>query len=372
MSSAMSTFANQLRHFARSVDIVDDETFDRIRQLIYRYVKNELGASYFELMQEQTLEGDPGLRMFWSSEERDHTWRLRRQDGSFSNLVTLAFAQEQPLWVVDGDKKALGDADKLEDDWSHNTNLPTYEPMVDGAVRTLVVLPLRRKRPLGVCYFESSQHMGITDVAKTELLLLAESLAILFDLYEINRAQSQMTSSAIFELHESLEAAKFPKLTRPHFFLAFPNRADPAVTRVISEVLDEFSDRLDATDWTQITESGNINAQIARDIMRAGFGICYFSEPVEGDHPEGTEYVDNANVIFEAGMLHARTGMNGSGDGGDVTGWIPMRERASPPAPFDFAAERILYTPRLADGRVNEPRLHEDLKNRISKLLGEE
>ena len=46
-----------------TVDIVDDEIFDRVRQLIYKYVKNELGAAYFELMREQQLDVDSGLRL---------------------------------------------------------------------------------------------------------------------------------------------------------------------------------------------------------------------------------------------------------------------------------------------------------------------
>src|SRR5215470_11956330 len=103
MNVYMNTFANQLRHFARSVDIVDDGTFDGVRQLIYRYVRAELGAAYFELMREQSMErySATGLKMFWSSDEADHTWAVQGQDGTYTNLVTLAFGEKQPLWIVD-------------------------------------------------------------------------------------------------------------------------------------------------------------------------------------------------------------------------------------------------------------------------------
>lgn len=373
MTSAVNTFASQLRHFARSVDIVDDEIFDRVRQLIYKYVKNELGAAYFELMREQQLDVDSGLKMFWSSEDTDHLWPVRRPDGSFSNAVTMAFGQDQPLWIVNRSKGTLIDAEKLEDEWSRNVDLPRYLPVVDQSIRTLIVLPLKRKRRLGVCYFESSTHLGITDVAKQELLLLADAIAILLDLYEVNRAQSQMTSSAIFELQERLESAKFPKLTRPHFFLAFSNRADEAVINAITEVLHGFADRLEFTDWTRINDSGNINAQIAKEILRARFGICYLSEPAEGEHDGEPAYVDNPNVVFEAGMLHARTAVDDTSASGEPTGWIPMRESSSPPAPFDFAAERTLYVPRFPNnGGLNDVRLRELLRARITRLLGDE
>jgi hypothetical protein len=371
--SSTATFAGQLRHFARSVDIVDDEIFDRVRQIIYRYVRNELGAAYFEVMREQPIEGEPSLRMFWSSEDRDHIWRIRQADGSFTNLVTMALGRDQPLWICSPDKKPLNEADELTDDWSHNESLPNYQPNADQAIRTLVIMPLRRRRPLGVCYFESTTYIGITDVAKTELQLLGDSIAILLELYEVNRSQSMMTSSAISELQENLESAQFPRLTRPHFFVAFSNRADSAVTNVISEVLHELSDHLEFTDWTQMAESGNINAQISKEIMRARFGICYLSEPAADETDSKVKYVDNPNVVFESGMLHARTAAtDASGAGaGEPMGWIPMRETASPPAPFDFAAERTLLVPRFEDGSLNEKRLRDALRVRIGKLLGD-
>src|SRR6266540_5747920 len=101
---------------------------------------------------------------------------------------------------------------------------------------------------------------------------------------------------------------------------SFSNRADETVTAVISQVLNEFSDRLEFTDWTQMTESGNINAQISQEIMRARFGICYLSEPMPDAPDEGVRYMDNLNVVFEAGMIHART-TGSDAAGGEPTGW---------------------------------------------------
>ncbi|MGH9199187.1 MAG: TIR domain-containing protein, partial [Acidimicrobiia bacterium] len=189
------------------------------------------------------------------------------------------------------------------------------------------------------------------------------------ELYEMNRSQSTSTSSAIFELNEKLDAATFPRLTRPHFFVAHSNRADAAVKRLIFEVLDEFADRVEFTDWERMSASGNINTQIAGEIARSRFGICYLSEPADPQDEE-TRYADNPNVVFEAGMVHARTAMSDPNDKGEPTGWIPMREVASPPPPFDFAAERILQIPRMRDGSLNEGRLREMLGQRIDSLLG--
>ncbi len=372
MASTGSTFAGQLRHFARSVDIVDDATFDQFRLLIYRYVKNELDAAYFELVREQAVERQPALKMFWSSDDRDHNWPVRRDDGSYTNPIAVAFGEERALWVVAPDKAPLDGAGVVEDQWSHQRDLPAYRPTAEQTIRTLVALPLRRRRTLGVCYFECPSYIAITDVAKTELLLLADAIAILLELYEANRTQSALTSAAILELQERLEKAKFPRLARPHFFVAFSNRADSQVMNVIKEVLHNLADRLEFTDWSAMAESGDINRQLAREITRSRFGICYLSEPGK-DGGDGVTFVDNPNVLFEAGMLHGKTTADDDGDGGEPAGWIPVREAASPPAPFDFAAERILVVPRFADdATLNEDRLRETLTTRILKLLREE
>jgi hypothetical protein len=369
MGVKASTFAGQLKHFAKSVDIVDDEVFDRARQLIYKYVRGELQAEYFELDRAHETDGETGLRMFWSSEDHDHIWRLQNADKSYVNCITRAFALGQPMWIVASDKAPLADAGKYRDLWSHGTDLPPHRPSVDQPIRTVVIVPLRRRRVLGAYYFESRAYIGITEVAKQELVQLGDSLAILLELYEAHKSQARMTGEAIYELQEILEAARFPKLTKPHFFIAFSNRADPKVRLVIRETLDKFSDRLEFTDWTQINEAGNINTQISREIVRSRFGICYFSEPSgkESEHA----FTDNPNVVFEAGMLHALTSTSAGSTDAEPSGWIPMRERDSPPAPFDFAAERTIEVPRSANGTLNEERLANMLQERISKLLGE-
>ena len=295
-----------------------------------------------------------------------------RTEGSYTNTVTAAFAEGQPLWVVNPTKGTLAEAEKLTDEWSNTSDLPPYRPVAEQSIRTLIVLPLRRKQRLGVCYFESSTHLGITDVAKQELQLLADAIAILLELYEVNRSQSQQTASAIFDLQERLESARFPKLTRPHFFLAFSNRADEAVINVINEVLHEFTDRLEFTDWTRMSESGNVNAQITKEILRARFGICYLSEAsVHG--PPGRYGVHRQPQRRLRGWDDPpRTTVDDTASTGDPTGWIPIREVASPPAPFDFAAERTLYIPRFPKGDLNDGRLQELFRARISHLLGEE
>lgn len=369
-----STFAGQLKHFAQTIDIVDSNTFDQIRDLVCKYVTHELNSDYFELLKGET--GDNGgdqlwLRTFWSSEDKSHLWPMRAGSGSYTNPVTDAFDNARPMWIVSAEgRQSLDVAEHYVDMWSGAQNLSKYRSATGQSIRTIIILPLSFRRLIGIFCIESSEYIGITDVAKWELRRLADALAILLSLWDANKAHSICKDHAINDLRELLQRAKFPKLAKPHFFLAFPKSADETVMLIIKSVLEKHADTLEYTDWAKMVDSGNIMSQIGKEIMESRFGICYLSEPVESSSALQKQYRDNLNVVFEAGMLHARTSASADdGDGNGPAGWIPIREENSPPAPFDFATERILYVPRT-NGELNESRLHEMLEGRILRLLG--
>lgn len=219
-----NTFAGQLRSFARAVDIVDDSTFDGVRKLIVRYVEKDLGAQYFELMREQAVGGLRGLSMFWSSLDTPNAWPVRSGGDSFTNIITAAYGERRPVWAVTSDDAPLDKCESIS-----------------------------------------------TDVAKLELRLLGEALSILMELYETNRTQARMTAYALDELRDSLESTRFPKLTKPHFFVAYSQRADSKVKLVIQHVLRKFGKQIEFTDWAKVNEAGNINTYIAREIARSRF-----------------------------------------------------------------------------------------------------
>ncbi len=375
MTAKTSTFAGQLTHFAESVDIVDDVRFDNVRDLVYRYVANQLGGQYFELLRQESGGGNGDrqswLRTFWSSGEKLHFWPCRSDDGSYTNPVTDAFDNERPMWIVSPEKDPLDEADQHHDLWSKTPNLSRYRPSSSRPIRTVVILPLSLQRRYGVYCFESSRYIEITDTAKSELSRLADALAMLYRLWELNKIQLAGTDHAIGDLRELLQQAKFPRLAKPHFFVAFSHKADETVKLIIRDALNEFAAKLEYTDWTQMDAAGNINTQIAKEILESRFGICYLSEPDDDSSAAAHQYRDNPNVVFEAGMLHARTTAAADADGGEPAGWIPVREQESPPPPFDFAAERIVQVPRSRTGDLNESRLREMLRRRIEALLRE-
>lgn len=108
---------------------------------------------------------------------------------------------------------------------------------------------------------------------------------------------------------------------KPHIFVSSPPRGDASVVRVIQEVLSSLSDRVVVTSWEKIDYESGITLQVAERIALSRFGICYLSEPTD-NAATGPRYIDNANVVFEAGMVHALTNTPDA----EPSGWIPIRE----------------------------------------------
>ena len=374
MSLRADTFGSQLLHFARSVDIVTDVTMDRVRDLVTKYVDDWFGARHFEFMREQEYDdGDlvrTRLTTRWSSPARlERVWPIRT-DGAYTNPVTMAFDIDRPLSLVAVDKASLPQAATCVDKWSNVAELPSYRPVSrDPQIRTLVAVPVHYRRKLGIYYFETTRHINPTEVAKEEFLALADSLGILLELWYVCRGQSDATKNALDELNDLLNLARFPKLAKPHVFLAYSSRAANDVVEVIKEVLDEFSDRLEYADWKASPEPGAIGAQIGRNIAESAFGICYLSERPRSADPEGEAFVDNPNVLFEAGMLHARS--TASVDFSEPARWIAIREEASSSAPFDLAGNRFLLVPRNEAGELDAPRFGDLLSRSLRALLRE-
>jgi hypothetical protein len=365
MARTVRTFGDYLRHFARSVDIVDERTMDDIRQLVYNYVRDELAIGYFSLASEQTVDGKPGLRTIWSTSPNGHATTIRTPAGAYGSQISLSFDQRKPLWVVNLEQRPLRHTDDYVDLWSGVAELPKYQAPIDQDMKTSIVVPLTHwGRAIGVIYLESTSYLEITPVAKHELSLLADALSILFDLRQANRAQVQGTVDALTDLRAILSATSFPRLTKPQVFVAFSGSADEQVVGIMQEVLDDFTDSLSVVQWDRIEESGSITSQLVEQIARSRFGICYLSEPTGNGK---VQFQDNPNVLFEAGMLHSLTNSPAE----RPSGWVPIRERRSPDTPFDFASERILFVPRSADGEVMEARFRSAMRKRVEALVSE-
>ena len=117
MSELVKTFAELLRQFSLSVDIVDQGTFNRVRDHVVEYMRNELEAAYFGLMTRSVIDGQPGLSTTWSSAEQGSATTIRSGDG-YTRQVSLAFDQRRPLWVVSADGRPLREVEDSGGTWT--------------------------------------------------------------------------------------------------------------------------------------------------------------------------------------------------------------------------------------------------------------
>jgi hypothetical protein len=362
------TFGHRLKQFSLAVDIVDEDMFKQVWELVRRYVSRDLELAYWALLVEGEVNKNPGLQARECSNENKPAFSLKTAEGCYNGLAAYSFAEAKPLWIVSPDKQPLSPDMHLRDDWSGTESLPHFHQSADVNIRTVILIPLRWKgRTFGVLDLQMSQYYELTNIAKVELELLADTLSELLVLSDTNQTQRAHTLQAIAMLRTVLQEESWPPLTKPQIFVASSDRADEVVMGTIHSVLDDFKDRLRIHYWKESSTSGNINVDILKQVKASRFGLCYFSELAEDAKGE-FRYQDNPNVVFEAGMFQSLTNPAATDD---PTGWIPVREPhpLSPPPPFDFAQQRMIIVQRLTDNRPNLDKLRADLKARIEKLL---
>ncbi|MFK7997924.1 MAG: hypothetical protein AB8B87_27620 [Granulosicoccus sp.] len=108
---------------------------------------------------------------------------------------------------------------------------------------------------------------------------------------------------------------------------------------------------------------------MVKAISRSQYGICYLSEPSENDSDDidKLRYVDNANVLIEAGMLYALR----SSQFAATIAWIPIREsdENTNSIPFDFVVERMIQVPRAENGELVLKEFDQRLTSGIDAML---
>jgi len=361
-----STFGAYLKRFALSVDVMDDATLTAIGTMVEEYVGNELQIEYFEVMTEALIDDQAGLTTMWTSEaDRNRSKTVLNPDGQPRDQTALSYHRGIPLWVVADEKSmTLAQTDRYLDLWSGaSDDLPTYVSPSRLDIQTSIIVPLNRgRRKLGVIYLESVSHVEITEVAKGELQLLADAIALLCLTRDATATSRESTGDAIKGLTAILASGDLPRLAKPQVFVASSSGSDQQVVGTIMTVLSRFGAKVTPVLWSEVRDSGPIDRQIVETITRSRFGVCYMSEPAEDLDP-GVDFQDNPNVLFEAGMLHSLTNAEVS------AGWIPIREEKSTPPPFDFAHERIEIVPRLDDGQLNRDAFEANLSARMESLL---
>lgn len=361
-------FGERIREFVLSADIMDQETFFDLLQLIATYVRMHLDVVYFSVLDETTIDDQMGLRTLWSTREESLSYTVDKE-GGYTSHTAYTFGENRSIWVVSASRQPLQTADDLRDMWENADDLPAYSKQREEEVRTSVMHPLRVEgRAFGVVEFAAAKYVEPTSASLEEVETLASVISRAYRMYDVRKTQRDSTKSAMRMLEEALSTQDWKRLALPQLFVAHAGterleedmRAEhEVVIETIRGVVGEFANRLNAVYWEDITEAGDINHQVIRDIGTSDFGLCYFSEPTG----KGT-YQDNANVLFEAGMMQALANSRSA----LLRAWIPVREKESGSIPFDIAAERMLF-PDRADGVLDKESFAKELKGRVTALL---
>jgi hypothetical protein len=363
------SFGDQLKLFALSIDVVDNDRFNSIGEMINSYCKQVLHIQHTRVFLEGTVEGQPGLdRYRLGRKERDSSRRIKNDHGEYNGQSCFAFNKAVPMWIVNKSKKTLSENQDYVDIWNKIENIPSYRQIQDylsednTTMKTSIIVPVKcRHQMLGVVNFETTEYLDIASGAKNELLKIAETICILRSLLSNSRVQKHNTDTAMRQLQENLNKPQ-PKLTKAKVFLASSARAKSDVIQLIRSVLTNYNDSIDLEYWKENQKPGNINEQLINSIASCRYGLCYFSEAHEED---GHHFRDNPNVLFEAGMFHGRADEMASAP----NSWVPIREYDSPPIPFDFAQERIIWVHRDAQGNLNEEKFTKELNQSLLDLI---
>jgi hypothetical protein len=372
-----SEWASRFKHFALAVDYVDENIVDEIKELLQRYFEETLETCYFRFLMEgagtETPDGVlPTLETVWSSsEEKTGDVALFAPGGRASGHLALCYEQRKPLWITAKDGKLLVDAGAdVIDSWSRVKDLPPYHDYGDSNARTSIIVPLRySERLFGVMDLEFEDNIPASGKAKKVVKLIADAVGRIVWLHRMTETQRDDTREAFSELERSYHEGTSP-LHRHTVFVGSSGRADEQVMKIILSVLDEFSDLFDVNYWRAESSSGNIAEQVRGAIAEAEFGVCYISEP-SADESSRYRFLDNPNVLFEAGMLQMLHELRD--DRSElVSRWVPVREgpEIAPPLPFDFAGDRVVMVPREGgSGQVEEPAFAETLRKTVKEVV---
>lgn len=220
---------------------------------------------------------------------------------------------------------------------------------------------------MAVINFESTRTLEFTAAAKREVEQLARAIRLLKVLNDAYQTQQRGTGRIIEKLKEAQVALlRKARFTRPNVFIASSERARDDVMAIIRGTIDEtLRPHANVVYWKELSKTGDVTRQLQDAIAGCTVGILYLSEPCQ---TQPQRFVDNLNVVFEAGMLQALRIRSAAVD---PRFWVPIRESNSPPMPFDLSTERTVIVSRTQDGMVNDADLRHQFSRRISSILEE-
>lgn len=281
-------FGERINEFVLSIDIMDQETFFDLLNLIQVYVNEHLDIAYFSVLDETTVNNRKGLRTLWSTRDERPAYSIDKESG-YSSHSAYTFGQNKPIWVVSESKDSLQTQtednldDKLIEKWSDSSDLPSYSTQNREKIKTSVMHPLRKNgNPIGVVEFAAERYIEPTFASRLEVQTLATVIARAYRMFEVRKEQRENTKNALKKLEEALKKESWTRLALPQLFVAYSGTEKleieeqdrhKVVIDAILGVIKEFEGILSIVDWAEVSESGNINEQVIYDITNSEFGL---------------------------------------------------------------------------------------------------
>jgi hypothetical protein len=363
-------FGAALKQFASTVDIVDETIMKEFANLLKVYLLDELPFNFYEILCDEPVESEGitevGLRTI--SVSGGKAFVTAAVEGGRHNHTAYCYVKNNPLWITADNRGTLLDAKIYVDSWAQLErpvpDLPQYKSGNRFPIRTSIIQPIGdQDRPCGVINVESKDHLPASDFAREELTQVADAVSTMVLRLQAQKLSRAGTVEAIEQLPMLVTDKRWDLMQRPKIFVASPDRGEPSVVDAIRLVAGKI-DGHEIVVWNDRKRSttGESRQDMVRGLSQARAAVCYLSEKSK----KGSKYVDNPNVLFEAGIADGLRHL-----------WkdlilIPVREHESnceTRIPFDIQALTVLEVPRSSNGILEKKKFRDELRQRL-KWLG--
>ena len=278
-------FGEALRQFVFSVDIVNETTYQRVKEIIEEYLK-KLNIAKFRFLVSYRVNDGPGLKTEWVMNGDDWARNIKTDAGEYVGQNSFSYDIRTPLWVVGAQKEALRTASQYIDLWSGREDIPP-SMTVDGIHTSIFIPIIHDDKATGIVNFESKEYWLYTEAQKERFSVIAEVIGNLYQLHCAYQIQSNSTKAALKNLKAPENVTSLN--VKPRVFLASSKRSSEDVIQSIKKLLTgKYKDKLTLVYWADFAKSGSVSKELANEILACDYAICYLSEKSPNE-PEITD-----------------------------------------------------------------------------------
>ncbi len=357
------SFGEALEDFASSIDIADERVLQDIGKMLKKYLLDELGFDFYEVLLERWIPGEEGPKRVLDTRlcKGGESFRHVPVNRGTTNQTAYCFVKDQPLWITSDNEEPLDEATRYIDSWSDAPpgDLPEYKSGNRFRIKTSIIQPLKNGQgAFGVINVESRNLRICNPWAQQELELVAGGVAAIVERVESREASKDGTERSIERLGNFGSGKRWNPIKRPKLFVACSERADGDVVDTIKSYVAKHKDH-DVVFWQKHKGRGDIGQLMLERLRESRVIVCYLSEPVDGG-----KYADNPNVLIEAGIAQ---GLNCAWD--DVGVVVVREEDSVTEIPFDLDGHDVLKVPRTTRGALSKGAFKEQLGERVTLAI---